>query len=65
MSARMVSSSLNAMHESKRQKAKSKPKAEPKPGRVTVRPTRVSIVYKKVNGNATVDKASVVGIRVS
>jgi hypothetical protein len=64
MSARMVSSSLNAMHESKRQKAKSKPIAEPEPGQVTVRPTRVSIVYKKVDGNATVIKASVVGIRV-
>lgn len=55
MSARMVSSSLNAMRQkqkSKKDKSRTKTEPEPEPC-LTTRPTRVSVVYKKGNGNAT------------
>lgn len=62
MSARMVSSSLNAMHEIRKTKSRQQNQDRTE---ATVRPTGVSVVYKKGIGNATMAKACVVGIRVS
>lgn len=54
MSARMVSSSLNAVHQSKKTESKSRTRTRTKTGpSLTTRSTRVSVVYKKGNGNAT------------
>jgi len=62
MSAGMVSSSLNAMHEIKKTKTIEQDHNRIEPA---TRPTRVRVVYKKGNGTATMAKARAVGIRVS
>ncbi len=64
MSARMVSSSLNAMQQKQKDKSRTRTRTKTRPS-LTMRPTRVSVVYKKGNGNAARTDESAVGIRVS